>query len=70
MEPEKDFSATAIPKICGLVMPLAFPLAKGAPNPELALSWLEICMSNEGQKNFNLKKARSRSSMMCAGCVS
>jgi glucose/mannose transport system substrate-binding protein len=56
MEPEVDFSVTAIPSDLWFGHADTFPLAKGAPHKDLALSWLEICMTNEGQKNFNLKK--------------
>jgi glucose/mannose transport system substrate-binding protein len=56
MKPEVDFSATAIPSDLWFGHADTFPLAKGAPHKDLALSWLEICMTNEGQKNFNLKK--------------
>jgi len=56
MEPEVDFSATAIPSDIWFGHADTFPLAKGAPHPELAESWIEICTSPEGAKNFNLKK--------------
>ncbi len=56
MEPEKDFSVSAMPKDIWMGHADTFPLAKGAPHPQLAKDWLEICTTTEGAKNFNLKK--------------
>jgi len=56
MQPEKDFSVTVMPKDVWMGHADTFPLAKGAPHPNLARSWIEMCTTNEAQKNFNLQK--------------
>ncbi len=56
MQPEKDFSATAIPKDVWMGHADTFPLPKGAPHPDLAKAWIEMITTNEAQQNFNLKK--------------
>jgi glucose/mannose transport system substrate-binding protein len=56
MQPNKDFGVTAMPKNVWMGHADAFPLTKGAPHPKLARYWIEMCTTNEAQKNFNLKK--------------
>jgi glucose/mannose transport system substrate-binding protein len=56
MEPEKDFSVTAIPNNVWMGHADTFPLPKNAPHPELANYWIEMITTDEAQKNFNLKK--------------
>jgi glucose/mannose transport system substrate-binding protein len=56
MQPNKDFGVTAMPKNVWMGHADTFPLAKGAPHQKLAKYWIEMCTTNEAQKNFNLKK--------------
>jgi len=56
MKPEVDFSVTAIPSDVWMGHADTFPLAKGAPHPDLARDWIRMCTTNEAQKNFNLQK--------------
>ncbi len=56
MEPEVDFSATAIPKDIWMGHADTFPLPKGAPHPDLARDWILMCTTPEAQKAFNMIK--------------
>lgn len=56
MQPEKDFSATVIPKNIWMGHADTFPLPKGAAHSDLARDWLQMITTAEAQKAFNLKK--------------
>jgi len=56
MQPEVDFSATAIPKDIWMGHADTFPLPKGAPHPNNARDWIRMCTTPEAQKAFNLIK--------------
>lgn len=56
MEPEVDFSVTAIPGDVWMGHADTFPLPHGAPNPNNARDWISMCTTPEAQKAFNLAK--------------
>lgn len=56
MEPEVDFSATAIPSDIWMGHADTFAFPKGAPNPNNARDWMQMCTTPEAQKAFNLIK--------------
>ena len=56
MKPEKDFSATVIPRNIWMGHADTFPMPKGAAHPDLARAWLQMITTPAAQKAFNLKK--------------
>jgi len=56
MEPEVDFSVTAIPANVWMGHADTFPLPKNTPNPNNARDWIRMVTTPEAQKAFNLIK--------------